>query len=372
MPSGPQMECTLVGSQPAAPAELVEIFGVKENDWVYGPENAVVTIVEYSDFQCPYCARFASVMAQLKADYPDDIRLVYRHFPLASIHDKALMATQAAEAAGLQGKFWQMHDFLFANSSIWSRLPVDQFPAWLVENAASLGLDAAQFETDLTKPEIAALAQTAWEYGQQVGIPGTPFIAINNIPYQGSPDYASLERIIQAHQLTERQYTACPPMVINPLKQYIATLKTERGQIMIELFPEVAPLTVNSFVFLAREGWFDGVTFHRVLPGFVAQGGDPSGTGMGGPGYAFRNETSPDLLFDRKGLVAMANSGPDTNGSQFFITYAPTPNLNGSYTIFGQVIAGMEVAEALTPRDPSQGGSLPPGDVILSVTIEEK
>lgn len=132
MPSGPQMECTLVGSQPAAPAELVEIFGVKENDWVYGPENAVVTIVEYSDFQCPYCARFASVMAQLKADYPDDIRLVYRHFPLASIHDKALMATQAAEAAGLQGKFWQMHDFLFANSSIWSQLPVDQFPAWLV------------------------------------------------------------------------------------------------------------------------------------------------------------------------------------------------------------------------------------------------
>ncbi len=211
-----------------------------------------------------------------------------------------------------------------------------------------------------------------WEEGQAIGLGGTPFLAINNIPYQGPMDYGSFTSIIQANQLKDEQYTECPPMVIDPLKQYIATIETEKGDIVVELFPDVAPMTVNSFVFLAQDGWFDGVTFHRVLPGFMAQGGDPSGSGMGGPGYAFKNETTPDLSFDRKGLMAMANSGPDTNGSQFFITYAPAERLDGSYTIFGEVIEGMEVAEAITPRDPSQGGELPPGDLIISITIQKK
>ena len=117
---------------------------------------------------------------------------------------------------------------------------------------------------------------------------------------------------------------------------------------MIQLYADQAPLAVNSFVFLAKQGWFDGVTFHRVIPGFVAQTGDPSGTGKGGPGYFFKNEVS-DLRYDKPGVVGMANSGPDTNGSQFFITYAPQPSLDGSYTIFGQVIQGMDVVENLTP-----------------------
>jgi len=311
-------------------------------------------------------------MAQLTANYPDDVRFVYRHFPLASIHDKALVAAQAAEAAGLQGKFWEMHDFLFANYNAWASLPADQFPSWLMENATDLGLDMDQFETDLTSDAIVAIAQGAWDYGQQIGFPGTPLVAINNIPYQGSLDYASFERIIQANKLTDQQYTSCPPMVIDPLKQYTATIVTEKGDIVLELFPDIAPMTVNSFVFLANEGWYDGVTFHRVIPGFMAQGGDPSGSGMGGPGYAFKNEISPDLTFDRAGLLAMANSGPDTNGSQFFITYGPASHLDGSYTIFGEVVEGMDVVETLTPRDPSQGGDLPPGDTIITIKIEEK
>jgi cyclophilin family peptidyl-prolyl cis-trans isomerase len=140
---------------------------------------------------------------------------------------------------------------------------------------------------------------------------------------------------------------------------------------VIELLPEHAPMAVNSFIFLAEEGWFDGVTFHRVLPGFVAQAGDPTGTGFGGPGYAFDIEVSPDLTFDQSGLLAMANAGPSSNGSQFFITYLATPELDGNFTIFGRVIDGMEVAENLTPRNPQQG-ALPPGDVIESVTIEER
>jgi peptidylprolyl isomerase/peptidyl-prolyl cis-trans isomerase B (cyclophilin B) len=160
-------------------------------------------------------------------------------------------------------------------------------------------------------------------------------------------------------------------MQIDVNKEYIATLDTVRGKIVIELWPQIAPQTVNSFVFLARQGYYDGVTFHRVIPGFMAQGGDPTGTGRGGPGYFIPNETSPEVKFDQAGLLAMANAGPDTNGSQFFITYDATPHLDGGYTIFGKVVSGLEVALALTPRDPADA-SAPPGDKINAITIEEK
>nr|MBP9041134.1 peptidylprolyl isomerase [Anaerolineaceae bacterium] len=131
-----------------------------------------------------------------------------------------------------------------------------------------------------------------------------------------------------------------------------------------------APITVNSFVFLAREGYFNGVTFHRVIKDFMAQTGDPTGTGYGGPGYTFINEDS-DLTFDKAGVVAMANAGRDTNGSQFFITFGPQERLNGDYTIFGQVISGMDVVTGITLRDPRQNPDYT-GDVIESIVITEK
>ncbi|MBL8055857.1 MAG: peptidylprolyl isomerase [Anaerolineales bacterium] len=161
-------------------------------------------------------------------------------------------------------------------------------------------------------------------------------------------------------------------MQIDPAKQYLATIDTVKGKIVVELLPQAAPRAVNSFVFLARQGYFDGVTFHRVLPGFVAQGGDPTGTGMGGPGYEFPNEVVPELTFSEPGLLAMANAGPDTNGSQFFITFAALPHLDGGYTIFGRVQSGLEVALALTPRNPQENPDAPPGDAINTITIEEK
>ena len=168
-----------------------------------------------------------------------------------------------------------------------------------------------------------------------------------------------------------KQYAAAPPMTIDTSKQYLATVKMEKGgEFVIELFADKAPVTVNSFIFLAREGYFDGVTFHRVLEGFMAQAGDPTGTGRGGPGYQFENEDS-DLVFDKAGLVAMANAGRDTNGSQFFITFAPAPQLNGDYTIFGQVISGMDVVNGITRRDPQQNPDFT-GDMITSITISEK
>jgi cyclophilin family peptidyl-prolyl cis-trans isomerase len=175
----------------------------------------------------------------------------------------------------------------------------------------------------------------------------------------------------QSTQQTGSDQSAAPPMTIDQAKQYFATVKMAKGgEFVIQLFPDKAPITVNSFVYLARKGFFNGVTFHRVLPGFMAQGGDPTGTGVGGPGYEFVNENS-DLKFDKAGVVAMANAGPDTNGSQFFITFGPTPNLNGGYTIFGQVISGMDVVNAITPRDPQQNPNFE-GDAMESVTITEK
>ena len=312
------------------------------------------------------------MLAQLKADWPEDVRVVYRHFPLVSIHDKALLATQAAEAAGLQDKFWEMHKFLYDNVPEWGELSPGEFPDWLISNVAALDLDVDQFTSDLTSEAIVAIADNAWKVGQEIGLPGTPFFVLNNNPYNGPVDSASISAILDLLDFTDQQYTECPPVVIDPLKSYIVTIETDKGNIVLELFPDVAPLTVNSFVFLAQEGWFDGVSFHRVLPGFMAQGGDPTGSGMGGPGYTFVNEVSEDLSFDRAGLVAMANSGADTNGSQFFITYAPAAQLDGDYTIFGEVLEGMDVVESLTPRDPSTGGDLPEGDSIISVTVQEQ
>lgn len=174
-----------------------------------------------------------------------------------------------------------------------------------------------------------------------------------------------------APPVSGKQYDSAPPMTIDTSKQYFATFKLAKGgEFVAELYPAKAPLTVNSFVFLARDGYFNGVTFHRVLDGFMAQGGDPTGTGMGGPGYEFVNEDS-DLTFDKPGVLAMANAGRDTNGSQFFITFGPTEQLNGGYTIFGQVTSGMDVVNGITRRDPQQNPDFP-GDAIETITIEEK
>lgn len=168
-----------------------------------------------------------------------------------------------------------------------------------------------------------------------------------------------------------KQYDAAPPMTIDESKKYFATVEMEKGgEFVIELYADKAPITVNSFVFLAREGYFNGVTFHRVLDGFMAQGGDPTGTGMGGPGYEFVNEDS-DLTFDKAGVVAMANAGRDTNGSQFFITFGPADFLNGGYTIFGQVTEGMDVVNGITRRDPDTGPTFT-GDAIKTITITEE
>ena len=478
--SGPVQpaECRVVGlfdfPEVPTPGDIPE---VNETDWIYGNPDAPVTILEYSELQCPYCGILEPVLVELQSKYPDDVRLVFRHFPL-NIHDKADLAAQAMEAAGKQDtdKFYEVKNFLFENQQTWSAMSVADFQAYLIENAGSeFGLDVDQFTADLNDADLAEKIQNMAAGGMEAGVSYTPYVLINGFVYEGNRDVESLGAIVQAYKdlgekegsevlatlprmtvndpdsvnsllesyqgivdeygadvlaaipaaflsdsanmasnieyylnlvenygeafideipsvffsepanlqqyidlyiqlketLGDKTYDACPPQVIDTEKDYTATLQTEKGDIVIELYASQAPTTVNSFVFLSQEGWFDGVTFHRVLPGFVAQSGDPSGLGLGGPGYEFGNEDN-GLLFDKAGVVGMANSGPDSNGSQFFITLDAVDQLNGGYTVFGQVVEGMDVVESLTARDPSQGNDLPDGDVINSIVIEEK
>jgi len=157
-----------------------------------------------------------------------------------------------------------------------------------------------------------------------------------------------------------KQWKTPPANETDPKKKYGLSMTTDRGVIEIELYPQYAPVTVNNFIFLTRQGFYDGVTFHRVINNFMVQGGDPTGTGMGGPGYRFEDETRSNPLKHETGVLSMANAGPNTNGSQFFITHAPQPHLNGKHTVFGKVIKGMDVVNAIRQ-----------GDKIVTLTVSE-
>jgi len=161
--------------------------------------------------------------------------------------------------------------------------------------------------------------------------------------------------------MDKKQWNTPPAMQIDPEKSYRVMMETDKGTIELELYPQYAPKTVNNFVFLAREGFYDGVTFHRVISNFVIQGGDPTGTGAGGPGYKFEDEFKGNPLKHETGSLSMANAGPGTNGSQFFITHSPQPHLNGHHTVFGKVVNGQDVVNAIRQ-----------GDAMTKVTVTEE
>ncbi len=167
-----------------------------------------------------------------------------------------------------------------------------------------------------------------------------------------------------------KQWSKAPAMTLKKDKQYSAIMHTEKGDIYIRLFAEKTPKTVNNFVFLSREGFYNGIIFHRVIPDFMAQGGDPTGTGRGGPGYQFEDEFNPSLRHDAPGILSMANAGRNTNGSQFFITHVPTPWLDFKHTVFGMVTKGMDVVLSIAPRDPAKPEY--PGVKIVSIDIIEE
>ncbi|HEY5641124.1 MAG TPA: peptidylprolyl isomerase [Dehalococcoidia bacterium] len=175
----------------------------------------------------------------------------------------------------------------------------------------------------------------------------------------------------EGSEATVKTYDSAPDQTIDPEKSYTALVHTERGDFTMTLRPDLAPQHVNSFVFLARDGYYDGVTFHRVLPGFVAQAGDPTGTGSGGPGYSLPAEFTTEVPYTEGVVGAARTNDPDSAGSQWFVTLGEASNLNGQYTVFAQVTDGMDVVKCITPRDPSSNPGAPPGDKIIGIEITE-
>ena len=371
------MSCTLVGP---LFAELTEeqktqlaIFPeVSEDDWTKGPEDAILTVMEYTDFFCPYCGMAYAELETLMEKYPDDVRLVYRPLPLDSLHPTAPLAAYAAESAGMQGKFWEMYSAIFSNQESISALTAEELTEWLKTTAEELNLDVDQFATDIASEDVINKITTAQQTMFEAGVSSTPTVLVNGRPV-GNWQSAYLSNFIEVMKAEKDMVTECPPFVIDQDKEYTATITTEKGDLVLELYPEAAPLAVNSFVYLAREGFYNDVTFHRVYHNFMAQTGDPTGTGWSGAGYQYREEVVPELTYDEAYMVGVARGQAEgSSGSQFFITYVPYPSLNGGYTIFGKLIDGIDVFEQITERDADNNPDAPEGDKIISIEIIEK
>jgi len=364
------MPCTVLHFTATPEAALGAEF--ENRGHVFGPADAPVTIIAFSDYQCLQCAFLAASLQQIRLTHLKDVRIIYLHAP-QPVRDKDNLAIQAVEAADLQGKFWEMHDLLFGKQSEWSGLIPADFETWASVQAVGLGMDKIRFQSDFEGAVVADRLNQAIKFIAGVQPFAPPLLFINSAsPYTSLADPASLDTVVRMDALAARQFSACPPENTDPIKQYIVTLHTSKGDVVIQLYPEKAPLAVNNFIFLARSGWYDNITFYKVLSGFEVMAGDPSETGLGNPGYLFSTEIANDLRFNQPGMLAMDNDGPDTNGSRFFITLSPAPQLDGQYTIFGQVLSGLDNLFALSVRVPQPGIILPPGDELISVTVDER
>jgi cyclophilin family peptidyl-prolyl cis-trans isomerase/protein-disulfide isomerase len=364
----------------ALPASPVKIPDVTSTDWVQGSADAVATLIVYTDLQCPYCAQADPIFMSVLKARPNDVRLVFRHWPLASIHPNAVQAAIAAEAAGKQGKFFNMTEFLFSKQSEWSGKSAVDFTTWLNSNAINptLGLDTAKFANDLkdaaiaqkVKGDMAASDKLGGELTNafQTGF-GTPTLIINGSPFLSQRSEEVLTLIVDLIKNKNKANLQCPANTLDISKDYTATLTTNKGDIVIDLLEKVAPVTVNSFISLAQSGWFKDNIFFVVRDEF-AMTGDKTNTGMGGPGYAYKDEINSAYTFDKEGVVGMYNFGPGTNSSQFFILKAPLSALNGRYTIFGNVIQGMDILKSLIKHEAND--SPDKADKILNVSITTK
>lgn len=376
LPSGPAT-CSVISAVPTVdPTAEAYLPTVSKSDWKTGPDSAAITIIEYGDFQDKTSAQLYTILSQLLSKYPEDVSLVFRHFPLTEQLDKDQLAAQAAEAAGEQGKFWEFAKLLYSGQSDWTGKTSDDFTAWADEKAAGLGLNEDQFKAtmlaDVTIKKVTDSRNESKVLMAAGMVNSDPFLFINGYPIYAPYSLDILSSKIDYFKLSQRAFTACPPMTVDPAKEYTATLHTEKGDIVLDLYADKAPWAVNSFVYLAEQGWYNGSGFYRVIPGFLVQAGDPSNSGLGNPGYTFTDELTPELRFDKPGVVGMANDGPDSNGSQFFITYAAAPSLDGKYTVFGQVTSGMDVLSTLRPRNPASDAILLTPDPIVSISIEVK
>jgi cyclophilin family peptidyl-prolyl cis-trans isomerase len=341
-----------------------------EEDWIRGPSEAPVSLLVYGDFQSPNTVLLARQIMDLRERYPDQIQYAFRIYPLLPVNSKASLAGEAALSAGSRDHFWEMHDLLILGYEEWSDLTREDFIAWILAEAPGVDPDPEQLEKDLLSRTYEKDMQTAFTEAVEAGIPGVPLLLINRIPYKLTIDPLNLEAAIRLEILRAGQFGDYPPFSIEPNQKYYADFQLNTGTLTLQLFPESAPVAVNSFVFLAEQGWFDNTEFHKVIPGVLVEGGDPSGTGFGDAGYYFQSELDPAQRFDRAGMVGMISISPGIHSSRFFITLDAIPALDGNMTILGRVIRGMEYLEPLEARDPAVDLLQPAELIIESVTIE--
>jgi peptidyl-prolyl cis-trans isomerase B (cyclophilin B) len=353
-------------------ATLVPIPPVSAADMVRGPDKAPVTLTVYSDFDCDLCATLASTLNSIRHDHAADVRWVFRPFPLLGVHDKAGLATAAVLAAPDPQSAWQLHDALFDERDAWRGLDEASFLGWLTDQADSLGLNPDSYRESLTSDETVGAVNQAYQAALASGLPGVPFVLLNGTPIVHSLDHATLEAavrlaILQHHKLQEPDVVPVPSD-----SNVLVYLHFNIGTVTLRLYPASAPQAVNSFLFLAEKGWYDGSALYYVDPGVLVEGGDPTNTGLGDAGYHFELEIDPSLSFDRTGMIALDNEGPGTNSSRFFVNLSAQPAWDGSYTIFGQVIDGMDLLGQLEPRDPIDDLLQSPEAILQSVEWESE
>ena len=341
-------------------------------DWQTGPADAQVTLVAYMDFQCTPCLRTALAINAVMARHPGQVRLIVRPYALEKIEDKALLSAVSVLAAGRQGDFWGMYNLLFDRADEWRALAPGDFMNWVSNAAASLGMDVTAFNTAMNDPSLKTDVESETKRAQASGVPGAPFVLLNGRPFLLVGDQTQLEAAVRLTVLETRQFRSYPALHLQANKSYVATLDTNLGPITIQLFPDTAPLAVNSFIFLANQGWYDGSGAYLVNPGSYIEAGDPTDSGLGESGYHFPVETSPVRQFDRAGMVGAVSSGPDANSPRFFFALAPMPQLDSSRTIFGQVVSGLDILQSLKAREPLQDLLTPPELIIRRIVVETR
>jgi cyclophilin family peptidyl-prolyl cis-trans isomerase/protein-disulfide isomerase len=354
------------------PTNDLELPPGSEEEVRLGAQDEGIQFTVYLDYQSPLSSSLMRILAEMIESHPGEIQVIIRQYPLIPIHDKSLLATQAVLAAQTYDAFWEVHEQLLVSQSEWTALDPSDFVQWLESLAIQLELPLPEYLELLTSPDIAQRAQINYESSLDDGIPGAPFLFIEELPYRLPIDPINIEASFLLIQSRESHYGEYPEISIDPAHNYFARVQTNLGEISIQLFPESALLGVNSFVFLAREGWMDGVPFHRVVPNLLVESGDRSGTGLGNAGYHFSVEVDPEWKFDSPGKVGLVNNGPGTNGSQFFITLQSMPEYTGVKTLIGEVIDGMDILMDLKARDPYIDLMNRPEIIIESISIEER
>jgi cyclophilin family peptidyl-prolyl cis-trans isomerase len=359
-------------TKPATCAVLPLNVGADER--IFGNKDAVVTLIEYGDFQCPGCASLHPQIKTVMNAVSDTLRLVFRHYPLP-IHDKAVVAARGAEAAALQGKFWEMQDLLYTKQSEWEKKPAAEISATLKAFAKELKLNEQKFETDLASAAVAARVERDAKSGNAMKVSGTPSLFIDGRPLPleafSSPTIISdvktyigeaSKRVSSANKKTFNFEKA--ETVIESGANYVMTVKTTKGDIVIDLDTKSAPVNVNSVAFLAQKEYYNNTPIFNNFPdpGVVLLG---TSTLQGNPGYDC--ETEPGGTFDTPGKVALNLSTESRNTMQLVFVYNPAAQLSGRFTVIGTISQGLEIAKSLKgPEGDTKA------DSIVSVTVSKK